>query len=120
MSAKIPYYEAQRFSLGFPRDRSTERYRTLCVLAGFHEGWLHKQLNQTVRNPVFLCTRRSLLKPDFSATETSYAIENLNAASVVIILSRRRIMKALTCLRECAGRSARSMFAQTKGRFPMK
>ena len=60
--------------------------------------------------PVFGVSDKARLKPVSSATETSKKIEIPPMASLDMILSRKRITKALISLRECAGWSAPLLF----------
>ena len=57
------------------------------------------------------------LKPVYSAT--SYNIDILHVVSLDIILSKERIIKALTSLSGCAGRSAPLLLACNKVRFSL-
>ena len=61
--------------------------------------------------PVFEVSDKARLKPVFSATETSWKTEISVVASLDIILSNKRITKALTRLRGWAGWSAPLLFA---------
>ena len=71
----------------------------------------------TARKPVFWVSDKVRLKPVSSATETSEKIENLLVACLDMILSNKRITKALIRLRRCAGWSAPLLLANTKDRF---
>ena len=51
------------------------------------------------------------------ATEANYKIENSLVESLDMILFKKRITKALTRLRGCAGYSAPLLFANTEDRF---
>ena len=53
--------------------------------------------------PIVGVSEKARLKPVSSATETSKKIEILLVASLDMILSNKRITKALIRLRECAG-----------------
>ena len=70
-----------------------------------------------VRKPVFRISDIARLKPACSATETSLKNEISLEASLDIILSSKRITKALIRLRGCAGWSVPVLFATTKDRF---
>ena len=61
--------------------------------------------------PVFGVSEKVRLKPVFSATETSWKIEISLLASLDMILSNKRITKALIRLRGCAGWSAPLLLA---------
>ena len=63
------------------------------------------------RKPVFGVSEKAILKPGPSATGTSLKIEILFVSSLDLILSKKRITKALISLRECAGWSAPLLFA---------
>ena len=63
-----------------------------------------------VRKPVFCVFEKARLKPVSSATETSYKIEISLVASLHMILSKKRIINALTSLRRCAGWSVPLLF----------
>ena len=63
------------------------------------------------RNPVFGVSDKTTLKPVCSASKTSLKIEISPVASLDMLLSIKRITMALISLRVCAGRSARSLFA---------
>ena len=67
-----------------------------------------------VRKPVFGVSVKSSFKPFSSATETSSNIEISPVASLHILLSYKRISKALIRLRECAGSSAPVQFANPR------
>ena len=56
--------------------------------------------------PVFGVSDKARLKPACSATETSSKFETSLAVSLDMILSKKRIAKALIRLRGCAGWSA--------------
>ena len=62
------------------------------------------------RKPVFRVPDKVNFKPACSATETSYKIKILLVASLNMILSNKRITKALIRLRGCAGWSAPLLF----------
>ena len=53
--------------------------------------------------PVFRVSDKARLKPVSSATETGKKIENSLEARIDMILSNKRITKALIRLRVCAG-----------------
>ena len=57
---------------------------------------------------------KASFKPGFLATETSYKIEISSVASLHMILSKKRITKALTRLRRCAGWSVPVLFAEPR------
>ena len=59
-----------------------------------------------VRKPVFGISDKARLKPACSARETSWKIEMLLVTSLDVILSNKRISKALIGLRGRAGWSA--------------
>ena len=61
--------------------------------------------------PVLGVSKKARLKPVSSATDTSLKIEILLVASLNMILSNKRITKALIRLRGCAGWSAPLLFA---------
>ena len=61
--------------------------------------------------PVLGVSDKVRFKPVFSATETSQKIEISLVASLDIILSNKRIIKALISLRGCASWSAPLLFA---------
>ena len=63
------------------------------------------------RKPVFGVSDKVRFKPIPSATEISKKIEISRVASLDIILSNKRITKALIRLRGCAGWSAPLLFA---------
>ena len=67
--------------------------------------------------PVFRVSNKARLKLATSATETRWKTENLLVSSLDMILSKKRITKALIRLRECAGWSAPLLFANTEDRF---
>ena len=56
-------------------------------------------------------------KPAFSATETSLKIEISPVISFYMILSKRRITKALISVHGCADLSGSLLFANTKDWF---
>ena len=58
------------------------------------------------RKPVFGVSNKVSFKPFSSGTETSLKIENSPVANLQMILSTKRITKALIRLRGCAGWSA--------------
>ena len=64
--------------------------------------------------PVFGVSDKARFKSVSSATETSSKIEMSLLPSVDIILSKKRITKALTRLRGCAGWSAHVLFANPR------
>ena len=64
--------------------------------------------------PVFGVSDKASFKPVSSATVTSYKIEISPAASLYMVLSKKRITKALIRLRGCAGWSAPVLFANTR------
>ena len=61
--------------------------------------------------PVFGVSDKAILKPACSATETSWKTKVLLVASLVMVLSSKRITKALVRLRAYAGWSASLLFA---------
>ena len=67
--------------------------------------------------PVFRVADKERLKLVSSATETSWKTENLLVSSLDIILSNKRITKALIRLPGCAGWSAPLLFQKTKDRI---
>ena len=67
--------------------------------------------------PVFGVSDQAMLKPDPSITETSKKIEIKLKESSDMILSKKRITKALISLRGCAGWFAPLLFANLKDRF---
>ena len=67
--------------------------------------------------PVFWVSDKASFKPVSSATETSQNIEILSVASLHMILSKKRITKALIRLRGCACWSAPVLFAKPEDRF---
>ena len=70
-----------------------------------------------VTKPLFRVTDKMRLEPVSSAAETSLKIENYDVASLDMILSNKRITKALIRLRGCAGWSVPLFFANTDDRF---
>ena len=62
-------------------------------------------------------SNKARLKPVSSATETGLNIENLLVASLDLIISNKRITKALIRLRGCAGWSAPLLLANPEDRF---
>ena len=66
------------------------------------------------RKPVFGVSAKASFKPVSSATETSKKTEISPVASLHIILSKKRITKALIRLRGCAGWSAPVLFANSR------
>ena len=69
-----------------------------------------------VKKPVFGISDKVRLKPVSSATQTSYEIEILPAASLDMILFNKGITKALIKLCKCAGWSAPLLFANPRRR----
>ena len=67
--------------------------------------------------PVFGVSDIARLKQVSSAKETSWKIENLFVASFDMILSNKRIKKALFRLCRCVGLSALLLLANTENRF---
>ena len=61
--------------------------------------------------PVFGVSEKGRLKPVSSATETSLKIEISHEACLDMVLSNKRITKALIRLRGCSGCSAPLLFA---------
>ena len=70
-----------------------------------------------MRKPVFGVSNKASLKPFYSATETCQKIENSPVLSLHMILSEKRITKALISLRGSAGWSAPLLFANPKTGF---
>ena len=70
-----------------------------------------------VRKPVLGVSDKAILKSDSSATVTSLTIEISLVASLDIVLSNKRITKALISLRGCAGWPAPLLFSNAKDRF---
>ena len=69
-------------------------------------------------NEIFGVSDKESFKPVSSATETSLKIEISPVASLhIMILSKKRITKALIRLCRCAGWSAPLLFANTEDRF---
>ena len=66
------------------------------------------------RKPVFGVSDKARLKPDSSATETSKNIAISLETSLDMILSNKRIIKALMSLRGCAGWSMPVLFANPR------
>ena len=64
--------------------------------------------------PVFGVSDEARLKPVSSATETSQKIELSFVASLDMVLSKKRITKAVIRLRGCAGWSAPVLFASPR------
>ena len=60
--------------------------------------------------PVFGVCDKARLKPVSTTTETNYNSDSLLVASLDMILSNKRIAKALIRLRGCAGWSAPLLF----------
>ena len=75
---------------------------------------VHRNLGRVVTKPVFGVPDKARLNPVSSATETSWKIEMSPVASLHMILSIKRITKALIRLRGCAGWSAPVMFANPR------
>ena len=71
-------------------------------------------LGLAARKPVFGVSGKARLKPVSSTTETSQKIEISPVASLHIILSKKRITKALIRLRGCAGWSAPVLIANPR------
>ena len=72
---------------------------------------IQQNMGLVVTKPVFRTSDKARLKPACSATETSYQIEIWLVASLDIILSNKRITKALIRLCGWAGWSAPLLFA---------
>ena len=68
-------------------------------------------MGPAARKPAFGFSAEASFKPVSSATETSQKIEISSVASVHMILSKKRITKALIRLRGCAGWSVPVLFA---------
>ena len=66
------------------------------------------------RKPVFGVSDTVRFKPASSGTETSHEIEIAIETSLGMILSKKRITKALIRLRGCAGWSASVLFANPR------
>ena len=97
-------------------------YKSKCKFL-VHAGYWHKKLAWKVGStimgliatkPVFGVSDKVRFKPACSATETSYKIEVSLVASLDILLSNKRITKALIRLRGCAGWSAPVLFAKPR------
>ena len=85
---------------GMPTDR--QYYRTSHIIG------------PRATKPVFGISNKVRLKPVSSATETSYTIEISPVASLDMIHSKTRILKALISLRGCAGWTAPLLFANLR------
>ena len=92
-------------------NRLTKGLIRLCVSAGWSAPML---FGLVARKPVFGVSDEVILKPVCSATETSKKIEISLVGSLDIILSKKRIAKALIKLRGYAGWSAHLMFANPR------
>ena len=66
------------------------------------------------RKPSFVVSDKASFKPASSATETSWKIEISSVARLHMILSEKRITKALIRLCGCAGWSATVLFANPR------
>ena len=66
------------------------------------------------RKPVFGVSDKTSFKPVSSATESSWKIEISSVANLHMILSKKRITKALIRLCGCAGWSAPVLFANPR------
>ena len=75
------------------------------------------KMSHVTRKPVFEVCDPVRLKPIWSATGTSQGFEILDIASIDIIRSKQRTIKALIRLRGWAGWSAPLLFAYGKNRF---
>ena len=75
------------------------------------------QLGLHATNPVFGISNKASFTPVSSATWTSQKIELWPVASLHMILSTKRIKKALIRLHGCAGWSAHVLFANPEDRF---
>ena len=71
-------------------------------------------MGRVVTKPVFGVPDKARLKPVSSATETSWKIEISPVASLHMILSIKRITKALIRLRGCAGWSEPVLLANPR------
>ena len=71
-------------------------------------------MGRHARKPVFGVSEKARLKPVFSATETSKKIEISLVASLAMVLSKKRIKKALISLRGRTGWSAPLLFANSR------
>ena len=67
--------------------------------------------------PIIGVSDKVKFKPVFSAAETSEKIEISPVSSLDMILSNKRITKALTSLRACASWSVPLLFANPEDRF---
>ena len=74
-------------------------------------------MGHVARKPVFGVSDKVRFKPVSSATETSCKIDILLVARLDMILSKKRITKALISLRGCAGWSAPVLFANPEDRI---
>ena len=74
----------------------------------------HSNMGLIARKPVFGVSVKTSFKPVSSATETSYKIEISPVARLNMVLSKKRITKALIRLRGCAGWSAPVLFANPR------
>ena len=86
-------------------DRVLQRYDSSKV------GCCYYNMGLVARKPVFGVSSKVSFKPVSSATETSKKIEISPVSSLDMILSKKRITKALIRLRVCAGWSAPVLFA---------
>ena len=77
----------------------------------------NNNLGRSAKNPVFGVSDKVRFKPACSATETSFKIEISLVSSLDMILSNKRITKALIRLRRCAGWSAPVLFVNPQDRF---
>ena len=67
-------------------------------------------MDRDATKPVFGVSDKASFKPVSLATETSYKIEITPVASLHMVLSKKRITKALIRMRGCAGWSAPVLF----------
>ena len=71
-------------------------------------------MGSVATKPVFGVSYKVRSKPECSATGTSYKVESLLVACFDMVLSKKRITKALIRLRGCAGWSALLLFANSR------
>ena len=72
------------------------------------------QMGLVKRKPVFGVSIKAGFKPVSSATETSWKIEILPVARLNMVLSKKRITKALIRLHGCTGWSAPVLFSNPR------
>ena len=86
-----------------------------------HGNFALHYMGLVARKPSFGVPDQASFKPVFSATETKLDNWNFTCSSLHIILSKKRITKALIRLRGCAGTSAPVLFANPpKTGFPVR